>query len=109
MKIFKPLLGLIALAAITIPVLSQDQQPMSFFITSVGSGDGGNLGGLAGADAHCQALASAAGRGDATWRAYLSQAPGRGAGRVHARDRARRIRFLQQRGFSFEACHKLLK
>ncbi len=87
MKIFKPLLGLIALAAITIPVLSQDQQPMSFFITSVGSGDGGNLGGLAGADAHCQALASSAGRGNATWRAYLSQAPGMGAALVNARDR----------------------
>ncbi|MFL2546656.1 MAG: lectin [Candidatus Rariloculaceae bacterium] len=87
MKILKPLLGLIALAAITIPVLSQDQQPMSFFIASVGSGDGANLGGLAGADAHCQALASAAGRGNATWRAYLSQAPGMGAALVNARDR----------------------
>ncbi|MEE8249420.1 MAG: hypothetical protein V3R59_04250 [Gammaproteobacteria bacterium] len=60
---------------------------MSFFVTSVGSGDGGNLGGLAGADAHCQALASAAGRGDATWRAYLSQAPGGGMPLVNARDR----------------------
>ena len=38
-------------------------QPMSFFVTSVGKGDGGNLGGLAGADAHCQTLAAAAGRG----------------------------------------------
>jgi hypothetical protein len=45
-------------------------QPMSFFVTSVGKGDGGNLGGLAGADAHCQTLAGAAGRGNATWRAY---------------------------------------
>jgi hypothetical protein len=87
MKIFKPLLGLIAFAAITFPVLSQDQQPMSFFITSVGSGDGGNLGGLAGADAHCQVLASSAGRGNATWRAYLSQAPGNGMPAVNARDR----------------------
>src|SRR3972149_12292856 len=51
--------------------------PMSFFVTSVGKGDGANLGGLAGADAHCQALAAAAGRGAATWRAYLStQGPG---------------------------------
>src|SRR5687767_5997923 len=59
-------------------------QPMSFFITSVGKGDGANLGGLAGADAHCQQLAAAAGRGAATWRAYLST---QGAGAVNARDR----------------------
>ena len=59
-------------------------QPMSFFVTSVGKGDGANLGGLAGADAHCQSLAAAAGRGAATWRAYLST---QGAGAVNARDR----------------------
>src|SRR5205085_5464274 len=47
-------------------------QPMSFFVTSVGKGDGANYGGLAGADAHCQTLAAAAGRGDARWVAYLS-------------------------------------
>ncbi|HET9206429.1 MAG TPA: hypothetical protein VFO28_09355, partial [Burkholderiaceae bacterium] len=46
--------------------------PMSFFITSVGSGKGADLGGLAGADAHCQRLASAANAGGKTWRAYLS-------------------------------------
>jgi hypothetical protein len=45
---------------------------MSFFITSAGSGQGGNLGGLAGADAQCQKLATAAGAGSKTWRAYLS-------------------------------------
>ena len=45
---------------------------MSFFVTSVGLGDGGNLGGLVGADSHCQALAAAVGAGDRTWRAYLS-------------------------------------
>jgi hypothetical protein len=52
--------------------------PMSFFITSVGSGKGADLGGLAGADAHCQKLAAAsgaAGAGAKTWRAYLSVAP----------------------------------
>ena len=59
-------------------------QPMSFFITSVGMGDGANLKGLAGADAHCQMLATAAGRGTATWRAYLST---QGPGAVNARDR----------------------
>ena len=58
--------------------------PMSFFITSAGNGQGGNLGGLAGADAHCQKLAAAAGAGDKTWHAYLST---QGAGAVNARDR----------------------
>ena len=59
-------------------------QPMSFFVTSVGKGDGANLGGLAGADGHCQMLAAAAGRGSVTWHAYLST---QGAGAVNARDR----------------------
>ncbi len=59
-------------------------QPMSFFITSAGKGDGAKLGGVAGADAHCQALANAAGRGGATWHAYMST---QGAGAVNARDR----------------------
>ena len=59
-------------------------QPMSFFVTSVGKGDGANLGGLAGADAHCQTLAAAAGRGGVTWHAYLST---QGPGAVNARDR----------------------
>ena len=59
-------------------------QPMSFFITSAGKGDGANLGGIAGADAHCQSLAQAAGRGGVTWHAYLST---QGAGAVNARDR----------------------
>lgn len=49
--------------------------PMGFFITSAGSGQGANLGGLAGADAHCQRLAAAAGAGGRTWRAYLSTPP----------------------------------
>jgi hypothetical protein len=57
---------------------------MTFFITSVGKGDGANLGGLAGADAHCQALATAAGRGAARWVAYLST---QGPNAVNARDR----------------------
>ncbi|MGZ8267491.1 MAG: hypothetical protein ACXW20_08110, partial [Burkholderiales bacterium] len=49
---------------------------MTFFVTSVGPGKGGDLGGLEGADRHCQSLAKSAGAGDRTWRAYLStQAP----------------------------------
>lgn len=63
---------------------NQTPQPMSFFVTSTSLGKGGNLGGLAGADAHCQALASAAGAGGRTWRAYLST---QGTGAVNARDR----------------------
>src|SRR5213078_4939158 len=59
-------------------------QPMSFFVTSVGKGNGANYGGLAGADAYCQSLAAAAGRGAATWHAYLST---QGPGAVNARDR----------------------
>jgi hypothetical protein len=62
-------------------------QPMGFFITSVGSGNGGNLGGLAGADKHCQDLAAAVGAGNRTWRAYLSAAAGGGQPPVNARDR----------------------
>jgi hypothetical protein len=69
---------------------AQPQQPqpsMSFFVTSVGSGDGGNLGGLEGADKHCQQLAAAAGAGNRTWRAYLSQAAAGSLPVVNARDR----------------------
>ncbi len=58
--------------------------PMSFFVTSVGLGKGADLGGLAGADMHCQMLAAAVGRGSSTWHAYLST---QGAGAVNARDR----------------------
>jgi hypothetical protein len=58
----------------------------TFFVTSRGPGRGGNLGGLAGADAHCQALAMAEGSGDHTWRAYLSTVGGVGQP-VNARDR----------------------
>ena len=60
---------------------------MSFFVTSVGLGKGGNLGGIKGADAHCQALAQNAGGGDKTWRAYLSVTDLNGKGAINARDR----------------------
>ena len=74
----------VAAGAHAVTAQQGDPQPMSFFITSVGVGDGANLGGLAGADAHCQSLAAAAGRGDSTWRAYLST---QGPNAVNARDR----------------------
>lgn len=51
---------------------AQQSHPMGFFVTSVPIGNGGDLGGLEGADAHCQALAEAVGAGDREWRAYLS-------------------------------------
>ena len=65
-------------------VAHAQQADMSFFVTSAGSGKGADLGGLAGADQHCQQLAQAAGAGSRTWRAYLST---QGAGAVNARDR----------------------
>src|SRR5688572_28149064 len=61
--------------------------PMTFFVTSTGKGNGADLGGLEGADAHCNALAKAAGSKLSNWKAYLSTtAPGGDAG-VNARDR----------------------
>jgi hypothetical protein len=56
----------------SVGVPAQEQRPMGFFVTSVGMGNGADLGGLEGADAHCQKLATAAGAGKRTWRAYLS-------------------------------------
>jgi len=88
----------LALTAIAAALLSAcastpSSGPMSFFITSAGSGRGGDLGGLAGADAHCQRLATAASTGASIWRAYLS-VPGTfpsggtpGAASINARDR----------------------
>ncbi len=61
--------------------------PMGFFVTSAGPGNGANLGGLAGADAHCQKLATAAGAGARTWRAYLSTGWTSTTPVVNARDR----------------------
>ena len=61
--------------------------PMTFFITSAGPGDGANLGGLEGADAHCEMLADAQGAGGMGWAAYLSTINEDGSAAVHARDR----------------------
>jgi hypothetical protein len=63
------------------------RHPMNFFVTSVGLGKGGDLGGLAGADAHCLALATAVGAGNHTWHAYLSTQARPGQPAVNARDR----------------------
>ena len=83
-----------AAAMLTACATTPSSGPMGFFITSTGIGNGANLGGLAGADAHCQKLAAAAGAGGKTWRAYLS-VPGtfpgganpQGVASVNARDR----------------------
>jgi hypothetical protein len=94
----KPVLLAIALAGATVTLITAcatgpTRGPMSFFVTSVGSGKGADLGGLAGADAHCQRLASAAGAGGKTWRAYLSVPPtfpsgtNPGVAAINARDR----------------------
>lgn len=79
----------LALAGILLtPALARAQQAdMSFFVTSVGLGKGADLGGLAGADAHCAALAKAAGARKTGWHAYLSTTEPKGAAGVNARDR----------------------
>jgi hypothetical protein len=91
-----PILMLKSLAAAALLVgcaTTPPTGPMSFFVTSVGSGNGANLGGLDGADAHCKKLATAAGAGNRNWRAYLSNvsveatAPAQPTPAVHARDR----------------------
>ena len=73
-----------ACAAVMGACAAGPQRDMGFFVTSVGSGNGADLGGLAGADRHCQNLASAVGAGGRTWRAYLSSG---GSSVVNARDR----------------------
>ncbi|MBT5265718.1 MAG: hypothetical protein HOL85_12855, partial [Rhodospirillaceae bacterium] len=85
------LLGAAAGLALTLgsPLAGAADQSMGFFVTSVGIGDGGNLGGVAGGDAHCAKLATAAGSKGRTWRAYLStqvEAGQKGRGKS-ARDR----------------------
>ena len=92
MKIKQALMVLtFTIAGLTVSVQSfsaqaepEERPEMSFFITSTTMGNGGNLGGLAGADAHCQDLAAAVGSGHRSWAAYLST---QGSGGIDARDR----------------------
>lgn len=84
------LIPLLLIGALSQAALAQDAPPplpLGFFVTSVGLGDGANLGGLAGADAHCQALAKEVGAGDRVWRAYLSTQATDSKPAVNARDR----------------------
>ncbi len=74
----------------TLATINSQENEMSFFITSTGSGDGANLGGVTGADAHCQALAEAAGSSGKTWHAYLS---------VHASGNQRAVNARERIGF----------
>jgi hypothetical protein len=76
-------------------IAQAQQSNMSFFVTSVGEGNGADLGGLAGADKHCQQLAAAAGAGGKTWHAYLST---QGAGAVNARDRIGKGPWMNAKG-----------
>jgi hypothetical protein len=97
-----------ALAAALVAVIlagcdrSQPDQ-MTFFVTSVPAGTGGAIGGLAGADAHCQRLAEAAGTRGKTWRAYLSAPGAGGTPAVHARDRIGRGPWGNLRGVQIAA------
>ena len=75
------------LAALGMAAAEAQQAGMTFFVTSAGSGKGADFGGLAGADKHCQSLATAAGAGNRTWRAYLSASAASGSAGVNARDR----------------------
>ena len=87
-RIRVPIFASLALLSLGVSAAVQAQQPsMTFFITSTGSGKGADLGGLEGADRHCQSLAQAAGAGNRTWRAYLSTQASGGQPAVNARDR----------------------
>jgi len=86
------LFGSVTLLALGLSATAQAQQApqspdMTFFVTSAGPGKGADLGGLEGADRHCQQLAQGAGAGSKTWRAYLSTQAAGGAQAVNARDR----------------------
>ncbi len=78
---------LTATTVLAAPAVAQDTKAMGFFVTSIGSGKGGDLGGLDGADAHCAKLAEAAGSTGRTWRAYLSTWEGSEKRGISARDR----------------------
>ncbi len=92
-RICAPLVASLALLGAA-PAHAQ-QANMSFFVTSVGPGKGADLGGIAGADQHCQQLAQTAGAGTKTWHAYLST---QGDGAVNARDRIGKGPWMNARG-----------
>src|SRR5437588_5256009 len=85
--------GLVVSASVLASALAQAQQPppqspgMTFFVTGAGPGKGADLGGIEGADRHCQELAQRAGAGAKTWRAYLSVQAADGKAAINARER----------------------
>lgn len=81
------MISFLAGALLASPLAGAQQADMGFFVTSAGPGKGADLGGLAGADAHCAALAKAAGAKKTDWHAYLSTTEPDGAAGVNARDR----------------------
>jgi hypothetical protein len=91
-------LGVAVFVAVASFGASAQQNQMSFFVTSAGPGNGANLGGLAGADKHCQTLAAAAGAGNRTWRAYLSAAAAAGQPAVNAKDRIGKGPWMNAKG-----------
>ena len=91
-------LAVAVFAAVASLGVSAQGNQMTFFITSAGPGNGANLGGLAGADKHCQTLAAAAGAGNRTWRAYLSAAAAAGQPAVNARDRIGKGPWMNAKG-----------
>ena len=93
-RLYAPLAAIVMTCGAFAPAAAQ-QSSMTFFVTSEGPGKGADLGGLAGADAHCLKLATAAGAGGKTWRAYLST---QGAGAVNARDRIGRGPWVNAKG-----------
>jgi hypothetical protein len=100
-NISRLLLGLVAAGSFIVLAMQTAQAQSadtSFFLTSNGIGNGGNLGGLAGADNHCQTLAQAAGAGARTWRAYLSTQAVDGQSAVNARDRIGRGPWKNSKG-----------
>jgi len=87
-RIWLPLLAAVtASGLLSTDTVEAQQASMTFFVSSVGKGNGADLGGLAGADAHCQALAQAAGSTLTNWRAYLSTTEPGGTAGVNARER----------------------
>jgi hypothetical protein len=100
-------LAIAAVVLVSSPSFAQQAQPqfpnMSFFITSTGGPDGGNLGGLEGADRLCQSLAAKHGAGGKTWRAYLSTQAEGGKPAVNARDRIGKGPWVNAKGVQVAA------
>ncbi len=100
-------LALVAVMLLSSPSLAQRPPPqfpaMTFFITSTGGPDGGNFGGLVGADEHCQTLAAKHGAGGKTWRAYLSTQAAGGKPAINARDRIGKGPWVNAKGVQIAA------